>query len=47
MSRDAAICHICVTAVESGKMKDSGNVDDAFIYSGYSNWKNASGKRVD
>ena len=36
-------CHICVTAIETGKMKDGGNVDDAFIYSGYSNWKNASG----
>ena len=26
-------------------MKDDGNVDDAFIYSGYSNWKNSSGNK--
>ena len=25
-SKDAAFCHICVAAIETGKMKDGGNV---------------------
>ena len=25
-SKDAAFCHICVTAIETGKMKDGGKV---------------------
>ena len=34
----AEMLQFVTSAVESGKMKDSGNVDDAFIYSGYHNW---------
>ena len=44
-SRDLAFRHTCVTSVKSGKMKVSGNVDPAFIFRGFCNWKDASGEK--
>ena len=36
-------CHICVTAIKTGRMKVSVNVQDStFVTSGISNWKDAS-----
>ena len=32
-------------AMKTGKMKCVGNVDSAFVFRGYSNWKDASEKR--
>ena len=46
-SRDLAYCncHICVVAIKTGKMKNAGTVDSAFIAHGFCNWKDASGER--
>ena len=44
-SRDLAYCHICVVAIKTGKMKNAGTVDSAFIARGFCNWKDASGER--
>lgn len=42
-ARDLAFCHTCVYALKTGKMKVTGNArDSAFLYGGYSNWKDAT-----
>lgn len=36
-------CHTCVTGVNSSKLKLTGNAkESAFIYGGFSNWKDAT-----
>ena len=42
---DRASCYLCVTALKTGKMKPGGNIDEAFVVRGYSNWKDASGNK--
>ena len=42
---DAALCYICMNAVQKNKMPSSGNADQAFISRGYSNWKDATGEK--
>ena len=32
-------------AMKTGKMKSIGNIDSAFVFRGYSNWKDASRER--
>ena len=32
-------------ALKTGKMKPDGNIDEAFVVRGYSNWKDASGDK--
>ena len=45
-SRDLAFCHTCLIAMKTGKMKDKNTyADPAFVYKGYSNWKDATGER--
>ena len=40
---DLAFCHTCVTAIKTGRMKVTGNVQDSsFLTGGFSNWKDAS-----
>lgn len=43
-ARDLAFCHMCVTAVASGKLSlSAGNVkDSAFLSTGFSNWKDGT-----
>ena len=43
-SRDLAFCHTCISAFRTGKLKrSSGNVkDSAFLFAGFSNWKDAT-----
>ena len=42
-SRDVVYCHTCVTGVNSSKLKLTGNAkESAFIYGGFSNWKDAT-----
>ena len=42
-SRDVVYCHTCVTGVKSSKLKFTGNAkESAFIYAGFSNWKDAT-----
>lgn len=36
---------MCVTVMKTGKMKSVGNVDSAFVFRGYTNWKDASGEK--
>ena len=42
--RDAACCHTCLKALQSG-MLTSSNADPAFTKNGFSNWKNAMDKK--
>ena len=42
--RDAAYCHTCLKALQSG-MLTSSNADAAFTKNGFSNWKNALEKK--
>ena len=44
-SRDLAFCHTCVVAMKTGKMKNAGTVDSAFVFRGYCNWKDTSGEK--
>ena len=42
-SRDVVYCHTCVTGVNSSKLKLTDNAkESAFIYAGFSNWKDAT-----
>ena len=43
-SRDLVFCHICISALKGGMLNRSvGNVkDSAFLFSGFSNWKDAT-----
>ena len=43
-SRDLAFCHTCISSFRTGKLKlSSGNVKDlAFLFAGFSNWKDAT-----
>ena len=43
--RDVAFCHTCIRAYKEKKITwNAGNLDPAFISSGYYNWKDASVK---
>ena len=42
--RDAAYCHTCLKALQSG-MLTSSNADPAFTKNGFSNWKNSMEKK--
>ena len=44
-AEDLAFCHVCVTAMKTGKMQNHGNVDVAFIERRFCNWKDASGDK--
>ena len=44
-ARDLAFCHICSTAVRTGKMKNCDNVDLTFIDWGFHNCEDASGDK--
>ena len=36
-------CYLCVKALKTGKMTAEGNIDEAFVFRGYCNWKDMSG----
>ena len=51
MVREVAWIHfdeshdLAFLVMKTGKMESVGNVDSAFVFRGYSNWKDASGER--